>query len=186
MLQIVLLAGKFAFLVILYLFIFWVVRSTTRELRASSSSIPRRSWAPTAGGVPTAGSIPTVGAAGAGSAVALVDGGGSAEGVGRDGRGEWLLVVERSPVLPKGAVFAFPLGCRVLVGRSHEADIQLSDTFVSSRHALFEVTAEGLVIEDLGSTNGTQVNREDVDGPYPLQSGDEVQIGDTIFKVGQR
>ena len=44
MLQIVLLAGKFAFLVILYLFIFWVVRSTTRELRASAGAPARQAW----------------------------------------------------------------------------------------------------------------------------------------------
>jgi len=72
------------------------------------------------------------------------------------------------------------------LGRSHEADIQLSDTFVSSKHALFEVTDEGLAVEDLGSTNGTQVNREDVEGLHLLRPGDEVQIGDTIFEVGQR
>ncbi len=186
MLQIVLLAGKFAFLVILYLFIFWVVRSTTRELRASGSSAPRRSWVPAGDTFATAGSAPGVGTAGAGSVVAAVDKGGRGEGLGRSGQREWLLVVQRSPVLPEGAVFAFPFGSRVLLGRSHEADIQLSDTFVSSKHALFEVTDEGLAVEDLGSTNGTQVNREDVEGLHLLRPGDEVQIGDTIFEVGQR
>jgi hypothetical protein len=168
MLQIVLLAGKFAFLVILYLFIFWVVRSTTRELRASAVAPAKQTWLPEVGVTAPAGGG---GVRGAPEAV---------------GTGVWALVVEQSPVLPQGGVFVFPPGGRVLAGRSHETDIQLSDTFVSSRHALFEVTDEGLVVEDLDSTNGTQVNGNDVEAPYLLRPGDRVEIGDTVFRVELR
>ena len=44
-------------------------------------------------------------------------------------------------------------------------DIHLDDTFVSSKHALFEITADGLQVEDLRSTNGTQVNGADISDP---------------------
>lgn len=170
MLQIVLLAGKFAFLVILYLFIFWVVRSTTRELRASGAASSRQAWQPITAATSAPVSI--------GSSVA-----GEGETVDQ---GSWALVVERSPVLPHGGAFVLPPEGRVLVGRSQETDIQLRDTFVSSRHALFEVNAEGLVVEDLNSTNGTQVNGEDIDSPQPLRRGDRVEIGDTVFRVELR
>lgn len=168
MLQIVLLAGKFAFLVILYLFIYWVIRSTTRELRESAPAVARQPW------------VPEMGYA-AGATPAGAAGGGRSPAVPADGT--WRLVVETSPVLPEGGAFSFPPGGRALVGRSHDTDIQLEDTFVSSRHALFEVTAQGLQVEDLGSTNGTQVDGADVQGSVLLRPGDRVEIGDTVFRV---
>jgi pSer/pThr/pTyr-binding forkhead associated (FHA) protein len=57
---------------------------------------------------------------------------------------------------------------------------------VSSKHALFEVTPSGLVVEDLASTNGTQVNGSDISSPIVLTPGDRVEVGDTIFRVEVR
>jgi pSer/pThr/pTyr-binding forkhead associated (FHA) protein len=65
-------------------------------------------------------------------------------------------------------------------------DIYLEDTFVSSKHALFEATAEGFQVEDLRSTNGTQVNGADISGPRPLGIGDRIEVGDTVFQVEVR
>jgi pSer/pThr/pTyr-binding forkhead associated (FHA) protein len=62
-------------------------------------------------------------------------------------------------------------------------DIHLEDTFVSSKHVLFEVTPSGLLAEDLLSTNGTQVNGADISQPTLLSPGDRVEVGDTIFRV---
>lgn len=62
------------------------------------------------------------------------------------------------------------------VGRSQEADILLDDISVSRRHAVFTRTGEGVVVKDVGSLNGTYVNRQMVDEQL-LQPGDEVQIG---------
>jgi hypothetical protein len=169
MLQIVLLAGKFAFLVILYLFIFWVVRSTTRELRASAPAPSRQAW--TVGGGAQAAPAGTAG--GGPDASAPVS-------------GTWSLVVEKSLVLPVGGVFTFPPGGHALAGRSPEMDIHLEDTFVSSKHALFELTDKGLQVEDLLSTNGTQVNGADIGGARLLRPGDRVEIGDTVFRVEVR
>lgn len=62
------------------------------------------------------------------------------------------------------------------VGRSQDADILLDDISVSRRHAVFTRTDDGVVVRDVGSLNGTYVNRQMVDEQL-LQSGDEVQIG---------
>jgi pSer/pThr/pTyr-binding forkhead associated (FHA) protein len=62
------------------------------------------------------------------------------------------------------------------VGRSQDADILLDDISVSRRHAVFSRTDSGVVVKDVGSLNGTYVNRQMVDEKL-LQPGDEVQIG---------
>jgi pSer/pThr/pTyr-binding forkhead associated (FHA) protein len=64
----------------------------------------------------------------------------------------------------------------VTAGRHHESDIFLDDISVSRRHATFTRTPEGTVVKDMGSLNGTYVNRDLVDECL-LKSGDEVQIG---------
>lgn len=165
MLQIVLLAGKFVFLIVLYLFIFKVVRSSTRELRVAASPEGAQDWQ-------AAGAVYVVGE---GPADAMIPTPVLA--------GVWTLVVEKSPCLPEGAAYAFPVGSRALAGRGSDMDIYLDDTFVSSKHALLETTAAGLQIEDLRSTNGTQVNGSDLSGARVLQVGDRVEIGDTVFRV---
>ncbi len=66
---------------------------------------------------------------------------------------------------------------------SEDMDIFLDDTFVSAKHVLFEVTAAGLQMEDLRSTNGTQVNGSDTEGAVLLRPGDRVEVGDTVFQV---
>ena len=71
----------------------------------------------------------------------------------------------------------------IVVGRSTDTDLQLADTFVSSHHARFLAGAQGLALEDLGSTNGTSVNGQEVVGQVWLRPGDEVTIGDSTFVV---
>ncbi len=164
MLQIVLLAGKFAFLIILYVFIYKVIRSSTRELRLAAPAARQGMMAQQT------------------AAIAPISGAATATPVS-GGTGTWSLIVESSPTLSIGAVFAFPPGMNALVGRSHDMDIYLDDTFVSSKHAIFEATPNGFQVEDLRSTNGTQVNGEDVSGIRPLRAGDRVDVGDTVFRV---
>jgi hypothetical protein len=159
----VLLAGKFAFLIILYVFIYRVVRSSTRELRLAAPAAKQGMAMQQATAVvpPPAGAQPSPAA----------------------GTDTWTLIVEASPTLSAGAIIAFPLGVNALAGRSSDMDIHLDDTFVSSKHALFEMTQNGLQVEDLRSTNGTQVNGEDVTDTRLLRAGDRVEIGDTVFRV---
>jgi hypothetical protein len=169
MLEIVLLAGKIIFLIVLYLFIYKVVRSTTRELRMAAPVAARPHW-------------PAPGAAHAG-------GGGSVPGgvsPGGPEAGVWTLSVLKSPCIPVGAAYALQPGAHALAGRSSEMDIFLDDTFVSSKHALFEVAPDGLRVEDLRSTNGTQVNGTDIEGSVLLKPGDRIEVGDTVFQLEAR
>jgi pSer/pThr/pTyr-binding forkhead associated (FHA) protein len=62
------------------------------------------------------------------------------------------------------------------IGRHPDSDIFLDDITVSRRHAELRRGAEGFALHDVGSLNGTYVNRERVE-QADLHSGDEIQIG---------
>ena len=66
-----------------------------------------------------------------------------------------------------------------MLGRGDQADIQLQDTFASSQHARLAPHGDVMVLEDLGSTNGTYLNEEPLRGPQPLHPGDRIRIGDS-------
>jgi pSer/pThr/pTyr-binding forkhead associated (FHA) protein len=68
-----------------------------------------------------------------------------------------------------------------VLGRGEAAEIRLDDPFASSRHARVSRQAGVVVLEDLGSTNGTYLNEELLHGPAPLHHGDRVRIGDSEF-----
>jgi pSer/pThr/pTyr-binding forkhead associated (FHA) protein len=57
------------------------------------------------------------------------------------------------------------------------SEVFLDDVTVSRRHAEIEVGADGVVLRDLGSLNGTYVNRRRIEAEERLQSGDEIQVG---------
>ena len=88
--------------------------------------------------------------------------------------GSAMLLVQRGP--DAGARFLLDTE-RVSVGRHPDSDIFLDDISVSRRHATFSRAGEGYVVSDLGSLNGTYVNRDRIDGDVTLSGGDEVQIG---------
>jgi S1-C subfamily serine protease len=71
-------------------------------------------------------------------------------------------------------------GDRFLVGRGSDCELTLADSEASRRHALLRPQADGsVVLEDLGSTNGTYVNGQRITGPVTLRGGERVRIGDT-------
>ncbi len=170
MLQIILLAGKFVFLIVLYLFIWRVVLSINRDLRQSLPGGGRPAYRPTDSRGEEVGHLAS--GAPAGAQVA--------------GSQTWTLVVVKSPHLRAGEAFAFPPGASAIAGRSPEMDIYLDDTFVSSKHALFEAGVMAFQVEDLHSTNGTLVNGRPISGVHELRPGDRVEVGDTIFQVEVR
>lgn len=69
------------------------------------------------------------------------------------------------------------------IGRVDSSGLVLDDAFVSSRHARVEYERDGLVLADLGSTNGTFVNEKIIAAPTRLKRGDVVQIGGFVFEV---
>ena len=95
-----------------------------------------------------------------------------------------LLVVKRGP--NAGSRFSLDKDM-VSAGRHPQSDIFLDDVTVSRRHAEFHRTADGFEVSDVGSLNGTYVNREPIESSA-LANGDEVQIGKfrLVFLTGHR
>lgn len=88
--------------------------------------------------------------------------------------GHALLIVKRGP----GESHRFLIDADVTtVGRHPESDIFLDDITVSRHHAKFVRSSGRLYLEDLGSLNGTYVNRTLLDGRAQVRDGDEIQIG---------
>jgi pSer/pThr/pTyr-binding forkhead associated (FHA) protein len=96
-----------------------------------------------------------------------------------EGLSGYAIVVEKGP--RAGMSFLLREG-NTTVGRHPESDIFLNDVTVSRQHCRFVAQAESLTVEDSGSTNGTYVNDERVDGAE-LKAGDEVLIGRFHFVV---
>jgi hypothetical protein len=72
----------------------------------------------------------------------------------------------------------------LILGREHgSADLVIDDPGVSRRHARVLANNGGVIVEDLGSSNGTYVNGERIARPVELGPGDEVQVGATVLGV---
>ena len=85
-----------------------------------------------------------------------------------------------------GTRYRFRPGSTLILGRSKGADIQIADaTSISRRHASLTYRIESVILEDLGSTNGTYVNDIRIEEPTLLRSGDRFQIGSVHFKFLQ-
>jgi FHA domain len=149
-------ALKFGFLAVLYLFLFWMARSALKDLRRDRDAAPA-AYADDATGMHVA-----------------------SQGIGSDGSlGEPKLRVETAAGLKAGAAYSLAEGA--VLGRGEQADIRLEDTFASSQHARLALHGDVMVVEDLGSTNGTYLNEEPLRGPQPLHPGDRIRIGDSSF-----
>lgn len=79
----------------------------------------------------------------------------------------------------------FPIGGSLVIGRDPSAGIVLEDSEVSRRHATVSSTGGSATVEDLGSTNGTFVNGERIEGTRTLSAGDRLRIGTTVLEVKQ-
>ena|ERR1700742_3065845 len=152
---------KFGFLAVLYLFLLWVAWSALRDLRRGRGTTP----------LPQQGPSP--------------DETGMYDAAAARGEGENFeprLLVERAAGHQSGV--AYDLMDGAILGRG-DVEIKLDDPFASSRHARISREGHVLVIEDLGSTNGTYLNEEPLSGPQPLYDGDRIRIGDSEFSYLQ-
>jgi hypothetical protein len=148
---------KFCLLALIYLFFFRVLRAVWAEM----SPAPVRTSVP----------------AGAG---ARVERSGPAR-PGRSTAGAHLRVVE--PADQRGKTYE--VADELTVGRAAGCQITLSDTYVSQLHARLFRRDGQLYVEDLGSTNGTYLNRKKVTGPVALRRGDRLQIGKTVMELAK-
>lgn len=90
------------------------------------------------------------------------------------------VVVHAGPLAGKG----FPMaGNAITFGRDSDNDITWDDSLVSRHHAKITRRGTQLILEDLGSTNGTLVNGKPIEGEHILQPADIISIGSSIFGV---
>ena len=89
------------------------------------------------------------------------------------------LIVEEGGGLKKNE--RFDLFGGVSLGRSPDADIRLDDRYASGIHARVFSRSGEYYVEDMGSTNGTLINSQDLHGEAELTPGDKIRIGDTEF-----
>ena len=93
---------------------------------------------------------------------------------------EWAFVAYAGAAL--GRVFPLPMG-ELLLGRASDCTVALVDGEVSRHHVRLRVAEAGIWLEDLGSTNGTLVNGELVQGSVPLAIGDRLSLGGHVLKL---
>jgi hypothetical protein len=150
-----LLVLKFAFLVLLYLFIWRIVRSAARDLRLPQESMilsPQQA----------AQLLPQP----------------VAKELGR-------VIVLSSPALEQGAVYSIDQSALTIGrGLGNDVLID-GDEYASSRHARFEPRRDGVYVEDAGSTNGTFVNGIRLARERRLKAGDVVRVGETDLRFEQ-
>jgi pSer/pThr/pTyr-binding forkhead associated (FHA) protein len=84
----------------------------------------------------------------------------------------------------KGEVFPLEAD-EIIIGRGEENEIVFNIAEVSRTHAVLSKAEEGYMIKDLGSTNGTYVDKKKVGGKYLLKPGDTVMLGDAIYMTYQ-
>lgn len=82
----------------------------------------------------------------------------------------------------EGGVYQLPDEQEIVIGRGGELDLVLVEDMVSRKHAKITTGSGKIIIQDLGSTNGTFVNGEKIKRA-PLRDGDRVLIGTSILKV---
>jgi pSer/pThr/pTyr-binding forkhead associated (FHA) protein len=145
---------KYAFLAVLYIFIARAVKAVYVELRGPAPA--RR--APTSAPAATPARPPSRRGKKPARKVTVVE--------GDDHRGQ-----------------TFDIRDELLIGRAQKCNLVLDDAYVSQVHARIFSKDDGLMVEDLGSTNGTYLNRTRISSPTPLHRGDRVKIGKTVLEM---
>jgi len=163
-------ALKFGFLAVLYLFLLWISRNALKDLKRTSATTAAPGYGPQQHQPAPADATGIYSASKQGQVVEA----------DLDPR----LVVERAPGHVPG--MEYEVGDGAVMGRGDQAEIRLEDPFASSRHARLIRQGAAIVIEDMGSTNGTYLNEELLSGPQPLHPGDRVRIGDSEFTYMDR
>jgi hypothetical protein len=150
---------RFAFLVLLWLFVFATINVIRSDLRTSGQpriAVPpparRRGRGGSNGGPPARGARPGP------SQLVVTAGGLTGTRIGLT-------------------------GAPVLIGRANDSTLVLEDDYASTRHARISLQDGMWVVEDLGSTNGTYLGQRKVDGPMPMEVGVPLRIGQTVLEL---
>jgi len=150
---------RFGFLILLWLFVLAAIRVVRADLRTASDSRPD-DRAPGRAGRRASRSLPPPMATGALVPSILVVTAGSLAGT--------RLRLGPGPIL---------------IGRAEDSTLVLDDDYASTRHARIVQQGRGYAIEDLGSTNGTYLDRTRVTAPTPVPIGLPIRIGRTVIEL---
>jgi hypothetical protein len=150
-------ALKFGFLVVLYLFLLWVVRSAMRDLARYGGSA-------------------------AAAEPVEVPGPGRRERGTPDLRAGVSPRLEVVAAMGHEPGTTFDVGEGATFGRSNGADIRVDDPFASSAHARIFDRGGFMYVEDMGSTNGTYLNGRQLKTAERLAMGDTIRIGDSEYR----
>lgn len=150
---------KLCLLALVYLFLLRVVRAVWAEVTVPATEPRRRGRRRAAAPVAAPAAAPR----------------------GRRSRGNpsELLAVEPAESVGR----RYPLGDEITVGRAAGCQVTVDDTYVSQLHARVFQRDGQYYVEDLGSTNGTYLNRVKVAGPMLMHKGDRLQVGNTVLEV---
>lgn len=147
---------RLAFLAVLWLFVIaivGVIRSDMSGTRAATAAVPKAKAGPRKPPKPQT----------------------------RSRRGE-----PRKLVVTKGPLAGTTLNLTdqpIAIGRANDATLVLNDDYASSRHARLFSQDGQWIVEDLGSTNGTYLDRQRVSRPMPVPLGVPVRIGKTVLEL---
>ncbi|MFE4512883.1 FHA domain-containing protein [Kitasatospora sp. NPDC056783] len=170
---------RLGFLAVLWLFVIvaiQVIRSDLFGTKVNPRSSRRGTGVATGGGAATTTAARAAAPAPAPPAAGQTQGGG-----GRRRGGPTQLVVVQGSLA--GTTVALQ-GQTITLGRAHDSTIVLDDDYASSRHARIYPDQTGQwTVEDLGSTNGTYLDRQRLTAPTPLQPGMPIRIGRTVIEL---
>lgn len=188
-----LIVAEVVFLVLLYAFVWSVVRSSSRQLRVAQ---PPPAMAPPAPAPPVAAPAgPNLTPAPQPTQEPLISSGEQSrnffedrtEGVMAEDQAldmsanlDPRLIVDSSETLQVGHTIALARG--ITIGRSDAADLSIDDHFVSHMHARILERGAYHFVEDLGSTNGTFLNDRRVEKDAQLKVHDSLRIGQTTLR----
>jgi hypothetical protein len=174
-----LLVLRFAFLAVLWLFVFAIVFALRSDLFGQRTrSIP--SDAKTQQQGPSTPALP------ANAAVGRSEPGGFTEMISPGSAPAAATDVATRLVITDGARegMEMPLGRGpITIGRASESNVVIRDDYTSTNHARLDLRPEGWVITDLDSTNGTFLDGERVSAPMPVRERAPIRIGTTTFEL---
>jgi FHA domain len=150
-------ALKFGFLVVLYLFLLWVARSSMKDLSRASAGAAAAEPVDPPSPRRREQALPDLRA-------------------GVEPRLEVVAAMGHEPGT------SFDVGSGATMGRSNGADINVDDPFASSAHARIFQRGDYMYVEDMGSTNGTYLNGRQIRSAERLKVADKIRIGDTEYR----
>lgn len=156
--ELVLQLTRAAFLALLWLFVFAALRVVRSDLYAASGL---RAAAP--------GRRPS-----------------KAGGASKPGRGGGRSNGPKALIVTAGALAGTRIaldGRPIMLGRADDSTLVLDDDYASTRHARISQSGDDWYVEDLGSTNGTYLDRAKVTGPTKVSPGTPIRIGKTVIEL---